>query len=56
MRYAILLAVAVALAGCQSSLGTGGWQIGLGSGAQQCDEPLTCRLDCERQEVQTIGD
>jgi hypothetical protein len=45
----------IALAGCSTSIGQGGLQMGFGSGAQQCDEPLKCRLDCERLEVEDDG-
>jgi hypothetical protein len=52
MRLCLGLVCLFLLSGCSTSIGQGGLQMGFGSGAQQCDEALTCRVGCERQEVQ----
>ena len=54
MKLILVCAVSV-LVGCSTSVGQGGLQMGFGAGAQQCDEPLTCRVDCERQEGEDHG-
>ena len=49
MRWVFMLALLAAM-GCSMSIGMGGFQMGFGSGSQQCDSPMKCRIDCERRE------
>jgi hypothetical protein len=49
MKLFVLAIVMSLCAGCSTSLGTGGWQVGFGTGAQQCEQGMTCKLDCQRQ-------